>query len=374
MSACGRIGRRKDIRRLRCRARGGRLAEREGAVFYRARMPPLAQVVSILHHVREGCGMRQAGRLTGHKEDAVIHHARQARRPPRAGAARGVGGLFPRGRGPAKFGSMGSGPSSFASGGGGTATRGTPTVTTPATAGLGPRRVRRGEPPGAERGLRQTRRGAHPGSGAQRRAATARAGGRAPRLITSGEFAAYATVRDLVSNDPPRPIPGGPGRHNQRGRGRGRPKPKARPKSKSKRKPTYATVCKRRENGRAVAVRATAVFGSRQSAARAPRQSRAGRAVNTAFLGRHGAAARRRNARKARQAYRSSKDWDIHQAVTHFSRYPDNFCRPVRTLRQRLGRRRRRRRPRTPATSARLTDHVWALHEWLARPIPGLST
>lgn len=198
--------------------------------------------------------------------------------------------------------------------------------------------------------------------------------GRPPRLITSDEFAAYATVLDLVFNDPPRPVPSGQGRHNQRGRGRGRgrPKPKAKPKSRSKRKLTYATVCKRRENGHVIEVQTKVVFGSKKSVAQALRQSRASRAVNTAFLERHNATDRHRNARKARRTYRFSKDWDIHQAVTYFTYYTYNFCWPVRTLRQRLGR--RRHRPCTPAMSARLTDHVWGLREWLARPIPGLST
>ena len=183
---------------------------------------------------------------------------------------------------------------------------------------------------------------------------------RVPRLVTSDEFASYATVLDLLFNDPPRPVPSGQGRK------RPRPDP-----GRHRRTLNYATVCKRRERGRVVEVQSKVVFGSKASVARALEQSRASRAVNTAFLERHNGTDRHRNARKGRRTYRFSKDWLVHEAVTHFSYYTYNFCWCVRTLRRRV--RRRRYQPRTPAMSARLTDHVWTLDEWLARPIPGLS-
>jgi LacI family transcriptional regulator len=74
---CGRIGKHKHIRQLRCRTCGSRFSERKGTVFYRAHTP-IPEVVSILQHVQDGCGMRQTGRLTGHKEDTVIHYAKLA--------------------------------------------------------------------------------------------------------------------------------------------------------------------------------------------------------------------------------------------------------------------------------------------------------
>lgn len=79
LSVCDRIGKHKDIRQLRCKTCGKRFSERKGTVFYRSHMP-VEKVVSILEHVQEGCGMRQTGRLTGHKEDTVIHYARLAGR------------------------------------------------------------------------------------------------------------------------------------------------------------------------------------------------------------------------------------------------------------------------------------------------------
>ena len=83
LTVCGRIGKHKDIRQLRCRTCGKRFSERKGTVFYRAHTPP-AEVVRILRHVQEGCGMRQTGRLTGHKEDTVIHYTRLAGRHAKA--------------------------------------------------------------------------------------------------------------------------------------------------------------------------------------------------------------------------------------------------------------------------------------------------
>lgn len=69
----------KTIRMLRCRTCGERFSSRKGTVFYRAHLPA-ADVVDVLNHVQDGCGMRQTGRLTGHKEDTVIRYARLAGR------------------------------------------------------------------------------------------------------------------------------------------------------------------------------------------------------------------------------------------------------------------------------------------------------
>ena len=90
------------------------------------------------------------------------------------------------------------------------------------------------------------------------------------------------------------------------------------------------------------------------------------RAVNTSFVERQNRTDRNRNARKARKSYCFSKDWSVHQAVTYFTMYSDNFCWPVRTLRVKgeAGAWQRR----TPAMAAGLADHVWSLSEWLTLP------
>ena len=79
LSVCGRIGKRRDIRLLYCRVCKKRFSERKGTVFYRSHTRP-DKVVSILHHVQEGCGMRATGRLLGIKEDTVIRYAKLAGR------------------------------------------------------------------------------------------------------------------------------------------------------------------------------------------------------------------------------------------------------------------------------------------------------
>jgi IS1 family transposase len=201
--------------------------------------------------------------------------------------------------------------------------------------------------------------------------------GRIPRLVTSDDFSSYRTVLLRIW-----PRAQDPGRQDKRCTRRRRclqsqsvaPDPAL----------NYATVCKQRRNRRIVAVGTKVVFGSKKSVAAALRQSPVSRTINTSFLERHNATDRHRNARKSRRTYRFSKDWETHQAVGYFSLYSYNFCWPVRTLQQPLDRAntsaseqtraRQRYRPRTPAMAAGLTDHVWTLHEWLSRPLPGLST
>jgi len=77
LSACGHIGKHKDIRLLLCKTCKTRFSERKGTVFYRSHLP-LSKVISILRHVEEGNGMRQTGRLEHVKEDTVIRYARRA--------------------------------------------------------------------------------------------------------------------------------------------------------------------------------------------------------------------------------------------------------------------------------------------------------
>jgi transposase-like protein len=77
LTTSGFIDRGKTIRQLLCRTCGKRFTCRKGTVFYRSRLPP-GEVVDVLRHVQDGCGMRQTGRLTGHKEDTVIRYARKA--------------------------------------------------------------------------------------------------------------------------------------------------------------------------------------------------------------------------------------------------------------------------------------------------------
>jgi IS1 family transposase len=128
----------------------------------------------------------------------------------------------------------------------------------------------------------------------------------------------------------------------------------------------YATVHKTRHQGRVVKVETRVIFGFLAAILMALAWSRVSRSVNTSFVERHNGTDRNRNSRKVRKTYGFSKDWAVHEAVTCFTMYSYNFCWPVRTLRVRDAN--GRWRPQTPAMEAGLTDHVWAMDEWLAFP------
>jgi hypothetical protein len=81
---------------------------------------------------------------------------------------------------------------------------------------------------------------------------------------------------------------------------------------------------------------------------------------------RHNGTDRHRNARKARDTYRFSKEAAMHDAATYFTMYSYNFCWPVRTLALKLAD--GHRVPRTAAMAAGLTDHVWSIREWVTLP------
>ena len=182
----------------------------------------------------------------------------------------------------------------------------------------------------------------------------ARTGGRIMNLMTSDENPAYETAILAVYGEvvtPPR-----------RGR-RGRPPaPRRVPPPDLK----YATVHKVRENNRVVRVETRVVFGTWLGVLLALALSAVSKVVNTAFIERHNGTDRNGNARKTRKSYCFSKDWGLHEAVTYFTMYSANFCRPVRTLRERKAE--GGWRQRTPAMAAGLADHVWSLKEWLSFP------
>jgi hypothetical protein len=115
-----------------------------------------------------------------------------------------------------------------------------------------------------------------------------------------------------------------------------------------------------------VGVEQRVIYGTVRAVLAALAVSLVSAAVNTVFVERHNGTDRNRNARKVRKTYCFSKDWEVHEAVSSFTLYSDNFCWPVRTLRQ--GSRRKGYRQRTPAMAAGLADHVWTLNEWLSRP------
>jgi IS1 family transposase len=182
-----------------------------------------------------------------------------------------------------------------------------------------------------------------------------RLGGVAPELITTDEAPAYATAIEATFSEPVPPTPTRrPGR------------PRVLPERRLPERLNYATVHKHREGNRVVAVDRRQVFGRPRGLVAALEASGVSHGVNTSFVERRHATDRGRNARKARRTYRFSKDWHVHEAMTYFTLYSDNFCWAVRTLRVRGvdG----RWEPRTAAMAAGLTDHAWSRDEWLTFP------
>jgi IS1 family transposase len=182
-----------------------------------------------------------------------------------------------------------------------------------------------------------------------------RTGGRTLNLITTDEYSAY---RDAILQAYGETVT--PERTGKPGR-------PAAPYKVAPKDLNYATVHKTRKKGRVVKIDYRVIFGTLATVTAALAVSLVSKAINTAFVERHNGTDRNRNARKVRKSYCFSKDAQVHQAVTYFSMYSYNFCWPVRTLRvQESGG--GPWQQRTPAMAAGLTDHVWSLTEWLARP------
>ena len=181
-----------------------------------------------------------------------------------------------------------------------------------------------------------------------------RTGGRIMNLMTTDEYKPYkSAILEAYGEEITPPPTGKPGR----------------PKGSRKVPPenlNYATVHKTREQGRIVSISARVVFGTMVAILAALAKSMVSKVVNTAFVERQNGTDRNRNARKVRKTYCFSKDWDVHVAMTYFTMYSYNFCWPVRTLRMKGSD--GSWQERTPAMSAKLTDHVWTLHEWLTFP------
>jgi hypothetical protein len=180
--------------------------------------------------------------------------------------------------------------------------------------------------------------------------------GQPPALSTSDEYSVYeAVIKEAFSRPDLAPQePGGPGR---------------RPLLPGRRLDpgvTYATVRKERENNRVVAVHRSVVVGSQWAVDRVLKAPACSRTIDTSFVERQHGTARCQDARQSRRTYRFSKDWEVHESMSYFTRYRYNFCWPVRTLRVRDAE--GRWQERTPAMSAGLADPVWSLEAWLRFP------
>ena len=125
----------------------------------------------------------------------------------------------------------------------------------------------------------------------------------------------------------------------------------------------YSVVHKTRSKGRIVKTELKTIFGNTDKLIKSGNS----KAINTSFIERYNGTDRNQHARKVRKTYMFSKDWVTHNLVTYFICYCYNFCWSVRTLAYNKS----ADTPDkvTPAMSAKLTDHVWTLGEWLSIPV-----
>ena len=70
-------GRNKSIRMVYCRTCKRSYSERKGTALERSQLPT-DKAVSVLEHLKEGCGIRATSRLTGVSRDAVSRHLARA--------------------------------------------------------------------------------------------------------------------------------------------------------------------------------------------------------------------------------------------------------------------------------------------------------
>ena len=70
-------GRDKRIRMVYCRTCKKSYSQRKGTALERSQLPT-DKAVSVLDHLREGCGVRATSRLTGVSRDAIARHRAKA--------------------------------------------------------------------------------------------------------------------------------------------------------------------------------------------------------------------------------------------------------------------------------------------------------
>ena len=77
LSFRGWSGKGKRIRMVYCQTCGSHFSERKGTVLEECRLPP-EKALSVLEHLREGCGTRATSRLVGVDKNTVTRYAQLA--------------------------------------------------------------------------------------------------------------------------------------------------------------------------------------------------------------------------------------------------------------------------------------------------------
>jgi transposase-like protein len=76
LTVCGHYGR-QQRRLFYCRTCKARFSERKGTPLFDIRLSE-DKTRAVLHHLAEGCGVRQTARLTGVRKDTVIRYSLRA--------------------------------------------------------------------------------------------------------------------------------------------------------------------------------------------------------------------------------------------------------------------------------------------------------
>ena len=74
LSVCDHYGPNKQRRMLYCATCQARFSERKGTPLFGARLAE-QDIVSLLAHINEGCGVRKTGRLVGVNKNTVIRYS-----------------------------------------------------------------------------------------------------------------------------------------------------------------------------------------------------------------------------------------------------------------------------------------------------------
>jgi len=76
LTVCGHYGPHRR-RLLYCRSCKARFSERKGTPLFDTRLSE-DKATAVLHHIAEGCGVRQTARLTGVSKDTVLRYSLRA--------------------------------------------------------------------------------------------------------------------------------------------------------------------------------------------------------------------------------------------------------------------------------------------------------
>src|SRR5438552_15145257 len=74
LSVCDHYGPNKQRRMLYCSTCKARFSERKGTPLFGARLPEV-DIVSVLAHIQEGCGVRKTSRLVGVNKNTVVRYS-----------------------------------------------------------------------------------------------------------------------------------------------------------------------------------------------------------------------------------------------------------------------------------------------------------